>query len=53
MFQEIFNEVMKEIKDNKDNVLVVKNDTIENKTDYFVYTDNQTSGDTIKKLCQI
>lgn len=53
MYQEIFNDVMKEIKDNKDNVLVVKNDIVENKNDYFVYTDNQTSGDTIRKLCQI
>ena len=43
---------MKELKENKDIIIIKSSD--ENTTPkYFVYTDNQSNGDTIRKLCQI
>lgn len=53
MYQNIYNEAMKELQSNQDKILVIKNDCEIHRPNYFVYTDNQSSGDTIKKLCQI
>lgn len=53
MYQKIYNQTMKELKDNQEKVLVIKNETEIYKPHYFVYTDNQSNGDTIRRLCQI
>lgn len=52
MYQEIFDKTMSELKQNKE-IIIVKSTYEENSPKYFVYTDNQSNGDTIKKLCQI
>lgn len=55
MYQNKLNEIMKILSDNKDDIFIVKNNTdnTTSVTQYFVYNDNQSNGDAIKRLCQI
>ncbi len=53
MYQTHFDEIIKIINDNNDIFIVSKNVKQENTPDYFIYNDNQSNGETIKKLCQI
>lgn len=52
MYQEIFVKTMEELQQNKD-IIIINSSNEEPTPKYFVYTDNQSNGDTIKKLCQI
>lgn len=52
MYQEAYSEMIKFFKEK--NIFVPNSTSQEEQAiKYFVYNDNQTSGDTIAKLCQI
>lgn len=50
MYQEAYSEMIKTFKEN--NVFIPNTQTQQGQEiRYFIYNDNQTSGDTIQKLC--
>lgn len=53
MYQEKFDSIKKEIEKSQSQIIIVPVEETDYKPKYFVYTDNQSSGDTIKRLCQI
>ena len=53
MYQDDFNELMQIISDNKKEVIIINSKVEQSVPKYFVYNDNQSNGETIKRLCQI